>query len=541
MLSSLFLTILFALTAFSAPPRTNLSITIEQDGSLKISETLNPSADIEAYFIDGMNETGWGTLEIKINVMKRSYSVSDTQRMFAAGVAEGYLTSLGIYELYSNIQSFWNFTNGPPANLVQFMNTQQAYMNQQIEKNKNNPFWQYANLLNYQLSGLQTGYNMTAPNYKIPTYKDSWPFVFLNIAGDLEAIQYALNPSERLDWHDYTPEEYLRLRLMRGRCSALVKITPEIDNLFIGHSTWFIYEGSVRIFKYYKFAFETVPTATNVMMFSSYPAMLESLDDFYVMDSGLAMLQTTNGIPNTTLYDYVTPQSLYAWQRVRIANAQSKTGEEWYNNVANQNSGTYNNQYMIINYGIFKKNQPLPNNFLWVIEQVPGYVEGGDMTRIVERGYWASYNVPAFETIYNMSGYPELVEKQGAVNSYDLDPRARIFRRDANSISDLESYKSFLRYNNYQNDAIENNDPMWAICARGDLSPPNENPSPYGCYDTKVSNLSMILNMQAQVINGPTYDDLPPFDWSNWPQYKSVHNGIPDLMKWDWQWMQSKL
>merc|ERR1712154_749649 len=163
-------------------------------------------------------------------------------------------------------------------------------------------------------------------------------------------------------------------------------------------------------------------------MFSSYPGYLESLDDFYVMNSGLAMLQTTNGIPN----------------------ALSKTGQEWYSNVANQNSGTYNNQYMVINYAMSKKNEPLPNDFLWVIEQIPGYVEGADMTQILERGYWASYNVPAFEKVFNMSGYPALVAAHGVENSYDLAPRARIFRRDANGVSNLEEYKALLRYNDYK-------------------------------------------------------------------------------------------
>lgn len=75
--------------------------------------------------------------------------------------------------------------------------------------------------------------------------------------------------------------------------------------------------------------------------------------------------------------------------------------------------------------------------------------------------------------------------------------------------------------------------------SRSDLQ--SSNPSPGGCYDTKVSNLSMILSMQAEVINGPTYDDLPAFDWSAWPDYAKVHQGIPDLMKFDWQWMQSEL
>ncbi len=66
---------------------------------------------------------------------------------------------------------------------------------------------------------------------------------------------------------------------------------------------------------------------------------------------------------------------------------------------------------MIINYALFKPNEPLKDNFLWVIEQIPGTVAGQDMTDIVERGYWGSYNLPAIEEIYNKSGYPGLVQK----------------------------------------------------------------------------------------------------------------------------------
>ena len=71
----------------------------------------------------------------------------------------------------------------------------------------------------------------------------------------IQTMQLYIDPSERIDWHNYTPEEYLNIRLKRGRCSAMVKITPEIDNLFIGHSSWFIYQNTLRIFKHYKFQF----------------------------------------------------------------------------------------------------------------------------------------------------------------------------------------------------------------------------------------------------------------------------------------------
>ena len=186
---------IFILSVFAESQRKNLSIIIQADGTLKLSEELNPSADVEAYFVDAMNETGWGTLEVKMNTIKRSYSISDSQRMFAAGVAEGYLTSLGIHQIYQNIQntSLWDFTSGPPDNLQKFMTEQQNYMCKMISQNKEDPFWQYADLLNYQLSGLQHGYNLTAPLNGIPTYMDSWPFVFLNLVGDLLDLMSALS------------------------------------------------------------------------------------------------------------------------------------------------------------------------------------------------------------------------------------------------------------------------------------------------------------------------------------------------------------
>ena len=182
-------------SVLSAGITKNLSITIQSDGSLEIDSSLDSTADVEAIYIDSMNETGWDILEIKINVIKHSYSVTDNQRAFAAGVAEGYLTSLPIYQTYQNIinTSFWDFTDGPEPNLVEFLDEQSTYMNEQISQNQNDSFWQYAALLQQQLSGLQYGYNLTAPNYDIPTYNDSWPFQFLNLAGDLLDLMSALS------------------------------------------------------------------------------------------------------------------------------------------------------------------------------------------------------------------------------------------------------------------------------------------------------------------------------------------------------------
>lgn len=51
--------------------------------------------------------------------------------------------------------------------------------------------------------------------------------------------------------------------------------------------------------------------------------------------SGLAMVQTTN-----SLYKLVKPESLLAWQRVRLAMVMSRTADEWGPNFAKHASGT---------------------------------------------------------------------------------------------------------------------------------------------------------------------------------------------------------
>ena len=66
-----------------------------------------------------------------------------------------------------------------------------------------------------------------------------------------------------------------------------------------------------------------------------------SLDDYYQLSSGLVLLQTTNAVINSQLFDLVTPQSLFAWQRVRVANMMAHSGSEWYNVFRMYNSGTF--------------------------------------------------------------------------------------------------------------------------------------------------------------------------------------------------------
>ena len=53
----------------------------------------------------------------------------------------------------------------------------------------------------------------------------------------------------------------------------------------------------------------------------------------------MVVLQTTNNVFDTKLYDHVTPASLLAWQRVRVTNMMANNGEQWSNLLAKYNSG----------------------------------------------------------------------------------------------------------------------------------------------------------------------------------------------------------
>ena len=54
----------------------------------------------------------------------------------------------------------------------------------------------------------------------------------------------------------------------------------------------------------------------------------------------------------------------------RIANAMATSGREWAEIIAHNNSGTYNNQYMVVDLKLFTPGQELRPDLLWVIEQV---------------------------------------------------------------------------------------------------------------------------------------------------------------------------
>ncbi|XP_030834697.1 phospholipase B-like 1 [Strongylocentrotus purpuratus] len=504
----------------------------QEDGTFTVSSGIIDKQGV-AYgsYNNTLFQTGWGELHLFAGYSTAdNVALSDADRMYAAGILEGALTAKQISQTLQNINVTFFSAEGDPEiwrRVVDFFETQDAWMKGMIkERATEDPFWEGVALVLAQFEGLIKGYEMSQFS-NASTSNGFLAMQVLNSCGDLLDLKSAVMPSLIPDWDKLTKKEFLKFIRTSGHCSALVKVLPAFEDVFMSHSSWFTYSATLRIYKHYHFKLDFEGNAAEVTSFSSYPGFLESLDDFYIMSSGLSMLQTTNNIFNKTLYKYVKPQSLLAWQRVRVANMMARSGKDWARIVARYNSGTYNNQYMVIDRTKIKPNVAILDDALWVVEQVPTLVASGDQTNILRAGYWPSYNVPFYEEIYNISGYLEYAYKGGADISYQLAPRAKIFRRDQGKVVDMESFKKIMRFNDYKNDPYSEGDPSKSICMRGDLM---TSPMPNGCYDTKVTNLAMAAKQTSFVINGPTRGDgsLPPFKWVA-PFTGWSHVGLPTV------------
>jgi len=489
------------------------------------------------YYNNTLNATGWGILEVKAECTKDP--CNNTIVMYGAGYLEGILTSRQIWQHYLNVKPF--FIKPGEQELEkryrQFFAKQDEWTRQMIQKyGTDDSYWRHVSYIVSQFDGLHAGYKATAE-----TAWDTDVFVIqmLNAVGDMIDIRHVVNPSGPPDFFRFSRKELKQYMLANSHCSALVKVIGGYEDLFMSHSSWFLYAATMRIYKHYHLNVNDPSTAAHSLSFSSYPGFLESLDDFYLMDSKLVLLQTTNNVYNASLFDLVSPQANLAWQRVRIANMMANTGRQWYEVFKKYNSGTYNNQYMVIDLKKVKLNKCLDDDALWVVEQIPGLVEGQDETPILRAGYWPSYNIPFFENIYNLSGYPQLVDQHGPDFSYQLAPRAKIFRRDAGSVGDMNKMKAIMRYNDYVHDAYSEKNPCDTICCRGDLD--SSSPSAIGCYDTKVADYKMALEMTSIAINGPTTShSLKPFSWTG-RFASSSHIGLPTTYNFDWIATRPKL
>ncbi|XP_042591300.1 phospholipase B-like 1 isoform X3 [Cyprinus carpio] len=419
--------------------------------------------------------------------------------------------------------------NSVMKHLKCFMSEQDSWTRTHVKLNgKTDALWHHVGLLVAQMDGLHAGAAHWAKSRQEKPLS-MFAVQFLNGIGDL------LDLIPVLKRRSNSSSDSFRMPGM-SHCSALIKMLPGYENLLLGHSSWYSYAASMRIYKHWDL--KNKHNGTSRLSFSSYPGILSSLDDFYLLGTGLLVTQTTNDVFNSSLFSLVTPEALLAWQRVRVAHALACTGKQWAQIFSKHNSGTYNNQYMVLDLKRVSLGKQIEDWSLTVVEQIPGLVVYSDQSQALRHGYWASYNIPFHSDIYRMSGYGVMWKKYGEDFSYDLCPRAKIFRRDQGKVTNLDTLKYIMRYNDFRKDPYSRKHPCNSICCRNDLR--LRRPHPEGCYDTKVTDYHMAQIFSAEAVNGPTTQNgLPLFSWSRFN--RTAHHGLPQTYNFTFISMQPLL
>lgn len=70
--------------------------------------------------------------------------------------------------------------------------------------------------------------------------------------------------------------------------------------------------------------------------------------------------------------EVVSCNQVFEWLRNMVANRLATSAAEWTTIFSQHNSGTYNNQWMVVDFNLFEPGQPLQNGTLFVLEQFPG-------------------------------------------------------------------------------------------------------------------------------------------------------------------------
>lgn len=523
-----------------------------------------PKHTAAACFQDGLFVSGWGQLQVATASAPPPSASSPERRAdlgaeellaewYGAGLIEGLLTGHRIADGFTNTYQTLFKTNasGPlPSHIARFFRQQRRFAAKLAAKA--GPRQLQLRALLAQLSGLVEG---------LESWRKAHPekenlfggasslevATLISALGDmLDILNFVKGEQAVPSLKEESLEELKERLARRGLCSALFRALPDLSDIVMGHTSWYQFANTNRVFKHYSLPalpFKGAAVARPVTMsFSSYAGMLVSLDDFYMMSTGLVMIQTSLGVVDQTVYNESTAEALLAWQRVRLANAMASTGEEWAELIKEDNSGTYNNEYMVLNLNLFKKGEPLPDKLLTVVNQVPGLVAHEDATQALRFGYFPSYNVPYVRAAFVKAGYQAAFEKYGDPElTYDLAPRATVFRRDALRAVSVDSLKQVLGSNDYLHDPLAKGDPTKQVCARADLpgvgAAVNRTVEVWGCYDLKVTSATLARSLKAEALNGPTrgggadgshHEELPPFSWDESPQARAApHVGLP--------------
>ncbi|KAK8803715.1 hypothetical protein WA158_001409 [Blastocystis sp. Blastoise] len=494
---------------------------------------------------NAIHQTGWNFLSINTNEKN-----SNEDQAYAAGLLEGILTHNQIYTHIKNQKT----EEKPQEKVRRYFEENAKWDEEQKKSGKDRLYWHHKEMMDRQAQGVIDGYFraaseeqnfVTAWQIKVLTYEyDIW---------DLNIVLPDVNTTSATTHNLRTSIEEYRRKM--DHCSALLRITPNYEDIYISHITWAGAESMYRFYKVYDMPLHVDPQTNDVIVpghkisMSSYPGRFTSGDDFYEISSGLIVQETTDAIWDESLNKNIQPHTVYQWARNALANRLANNAKEWTDIFGKYQSGTYNNQWMVYDLKKFHPYEGIEDGSFYIYESIPGEYRVEDETQhLRDTQYWASYNIPAIPYIYNISGYPDKVKEMGILYDYTETPRAQIFKRDVHKVIDLSSMQYMMRYNDFQHDPLSRCDcnppytSQYTISSRSDLNDINGTyPFPALAFrnhmgtDAKLTSYKMFHDSFASAfISGPTYQNQPAFQFSSSPLKDLPHEDMPD--KWEFPW-----
>lgn len=569
-----------------------------QQGRLVQTDVSSPVAGVAyAQKHDNLASQGWIQLRVELDDLPRA---SNDIKMYGAGFLEGLLTAERISQFYSN---FYQVLAKDQGLLLGFGNVRSmfydelAYLKKQCNFKKGptgaEPRDNYWKQMRYQLSqlfGIRDGYNYVAHQIGVKQL-DVVDLMIINSHSQLPILIDAYSPAaaisrrafqerkkkgpaaaaallqrrvtdrnltfikdveekhtvgNRLE-HNTTLEavdkDWERRLARDGHCSAMVKVMPSNMDLLVGHTTWNDYSKMTRIFKYYGFKLPGSGANSGVQGFSSYPGCIASTDDFYMLDSGLAVVDTSLEVLTPSIYDRLPDlpanPRVPDFMHVMAVNRLAQTGLQWTNLFATLNTGTNIAQFIVVDYNRFLPGQSIKDNTVRMLEQIPGMTHQADLSNELNyKGYWASFNRPYFQDIRKATGHTAAEAAYGALYSFDDGPRAKIFRNNQASVANIGDMMRLMNRNMFPKEVLTGLplEPGHAISARLDLT--SFGPIPNGGIDSKVTGNCLLRKLQCKAISGPTHENQPVFMWRD-PSGKELfpgwpHMGLPNAWNFNW-------
>ncbi|XP_053662913.1 putative phospholipase B-like lamina ancestor [Anopheles marshallii] len=331
---------------------------------------LVPKGAVRACFRDSILTNGWSQLELE-----SQSSYSDTVQAYAAGIMEGALTWHNIYMHWFNTidavcskdeesEEFCDWLRGLITTNVDTVKKMADL------KGKHDYYWYQIALFYDQLDGLEIGFRKGVKRSRMDYEIPKQDFLLMNAAVDIRDLKiYYTN--FLMENSGLKPDPAKGIMLLK-----LLKQPNGLSKIFLGHTSDGSYSSMLRMVKKYtlRYHFSTdltrpatpkqeneeedryVVPGTNIV-FTGYPGVLASLDDFYVINGRRQHRLVAAGVKmeneHVNLWrkiDLVRSVSLAP--RVMAANRLGHSGRSWARYFA-RNPSTGVKQWLVIDMSRF--------------------------------------------------------------------------------------------------------------------------------------------------------------------------------------------